>query len=642
MKNNLIIMLFLFSTILAQQISRSDIEKLSNLELEKVKSELQSKAKATIVDGVSKDGSVSISNARPVSITSTALSLATGDFFGYNYFKKDLSYFDNIPTPVDYRLGPGDEITISLWGEKNSRYTEILNKDGAIFYENIGFINLTNKTLQSAEVLLKEKLSKIYSSLNDDINPTMLMVELGKLKSINVYFSGHIDNPGINLVHPFSDIFSAIISAGGVSSNGSLRKIQLIRNGNVIDTVDFYTFFMNGKKDFSSIKLIDGDVIHIPTIQRRVSISGSVVRPSSYELLKNETFTDLLRYANGLTPKASSDILVNKTIPLQDRLSDDNAFTSVATNFGKIESIILNNSDSAIVLGIQKVDSEVKIFGQVKRPGNYPANNMSLKNILDIAGGFDDPTFRKTILEDITILRKDEDNFYSKEIVVPYNDADNVKLAVDDRIFVYKNINYGNVYTYSIGGQVNKPGMYPLNSTDLTIDQAIKLAGGLTELANPNNISLRKQYQESDSNGNTVTSNQIVNNATGEFKIGINSVINVLPYENTVSVEGNIYNPGLVAYYENKNFKEYIRLAGGFKDKTFKKKIYIKRANGSIEKPVGMFNYDKKQVFPGDTIVIPRKPDNLRNFDVTRFTADVLGMLTNLVAIAAILNNNSN
>jgi protein involved in polysaccharide export with SLBB domain len=467
------------------------------------------------------------------------------------------------------------------------------------------------------------------------------MLELGKLKSINIYFSGHIENPGINLVHPFSDIFSAIIQAGGVSSNGSLRKIQLIRNGNIVDTVDFYTFFMNGKKDFSSIKLIDGDVIHIPTIQRRISISGSVIRPSSYELLKNETFTDLLRYANGLTPKASSDILVNKTTPLQDRLSDDNAFTTIATNFGKIESIDLNNSDSAIVLGIQQVDSEVRIFGQVKRPGNYPANNMSLKNILDIAGGFDDPTFRKTIMEDITILRKDEDNFYGKEIVVPYKDADNVKLAVDDRIFVYKNINYENVYTYNIGGQVNKPGMYPLNSTDLTIDQAIKLAGGLTELANPNNISLRKQYQEAGSNGNTATSSRVVNNATGDFKIGINSSINVLPYENTVNIQGNVYNPGLLAYYENKNFKEYIKLAGGLKDKTFKKKIYIIRANGSIEKPFGIFSYDKKRIFPGDKIVIPRRPDNPRNFDVASFTADVLGMLTNLVAIAAILNNNS-
>ena len=635
MKNNFILLLFLSSAILAQQISRSDIEKLTNLQLDKVKSELQSETKGAIVQ------SATTPSAKPVSITSTAVSILTEDFFGYNYFKKDLSFFDNVPTPADYRLGPGDEITISLWGEKNSRTTITLNKDGAIFYENIGFINLSNKTLQSAEVLLKEELSRIYSSLKDDVNPTMLMVELGKLKSINIYFSGHIENPGINLVHPFSDIFSAIIQSGGISSNGSLRKIQLIRNGNVIDTVDFYTFFMNGKNDFSSIKLIDGDVIHIPTIQRRVSISGSVIRPSSYELLKNETFTDLLRYANGLTPNASSDILVNKTILLQDRVSDDNALKTIATNFREIESIDLNNSDSAIVLSIQKVDSSVRVLGQVKRPGSYPANNMSLKNILDIAGGFDDPTFRKTIIEDIVILRKDEENFYSKEIIVSYKDANDFNLAVDDQILVYKNINYGNVYTYEIGGQVNKPGVYHLKSKDLTINDAINLAGGLTELADPNNISLRKQRQEADGLGNTATKNQVVNNATGDFKIGINSSINVLPYENTVNIQGNVYNPGLLAFYEGKNFKDYVKLAGGTKEKTHKRKIYIKRANGSVEATFGLFKYNTKKIYPGDTIFIPRKPDNLRNFDVTSFTADILNMLTNLVAILAIIDNTS-
>ena len=112
MKNNFIVVLFLSSAILAQQISRSDIEKLTNLQLDKVKSELQSETKGAIVQGAATP------SAKPVSITSTAVSLATGDFFGYNYFKKDLSFFDNIPTPADYRLGPGDEITISLWGEK--------------------------------------------------------------------------------------------------------------------------------------------------------------------------------------------------------------------------------------------------------------------------------------------------------------------------------------------------------------------------------------------------------------------------------------------------------------------------------------------------------------------------------------------
>ncbi len=632
---NIFIILLLFSITLAQQISRSDIEKLGKLQLDSVKSELQSEAKAAIVQ------SVPSSSAEPVSITSTAVSLVTGDFFGYNYFKKDLSFFDNVPTPADYRLGPGDEITVSLWGEQNSRLTTTLNKDGAIFYENIGFINLSNKTLQSAEILLKEELSRIYSSLKDDINPTMLMVELGKLKSINIYFSGNIENPGINLVHPFSDIFSAIIQAGGVSSNGSLRKIQLIRNGNVIDTVDFYSFFMDGKNNFSNIKLIDGDVIHVPTIERRVAISGGVIRPSSYELLSNEKFTDLLRYANGVTPQASSNILLNKTIPPQDRLSDDNAYTTIATNFEKIETIDLNNSDSAIVLSIQQVNSEVEVFGQVKSPGTYPANNMSLKNILDIAGGFDDPIFRKTIAENIVVLRKDEENFYGKEIIVPYEDSDDFNLSVDDQIFVYKNINYENVYTYTIGGQVKRPGVYPLNTTKLKIDDAIELAGGLTELANPNNISLRKEYQEVDEMGDLKITSKVVNNADGDFIIDLNSFINVLPYENTVNVEGNVYNPGLVAYYENKNFMDYIERAGGLKEKSYRKKIYIKRANGSIEKSFGILNFNNKKVFPGDTIFVPRKPENLRNFDIASFTADILTVLTNIVAILSIVDNNS-
>ena len=108
-----------------------------------------------------------------------------------------------------------------------------------IYYENIGFINLSNKTLESAEILLTEELSRIYSTLKDANNPTTLMLELGQLKSINIYFSGHIENPGINLVHPFSDIFSAIVQAGGIDNNGSLRMVQLIRNNQIITTVDF-------------------------------------------------------------------------------------------------------------------------------------------------------------------------------------------------------------------------------------------------------------------------------------------------------------------------------------------------------------------------------------------------------------------
>ena len=625
----------LFLSTVFPQVSVDQIRNLTNQQLEQVKSELQSNAKGAIVESAKPRP-----NSAPVQISSTAVSLMTGEFFGYNYFKKDISFFDNVPTPSDYRLGPGDNVVISMWGEMNFQETFTIDRKGMIYYPKIGFISIANNTLGSAEKILKEEFSKIYSSLKDEEYKSSLMLSLGELKSINIYFSGNIENPGINLVHPFSDIFTAIVQAGGITVDGTLREIQLIRNGEIIDSVDFYSFFLDGKKDFSNLKLVDGDVIHVPTIKRRVSISGGVIKPSAYELLSNETFEHLLSYASGLASTASSDIIVRKIIPRQERTSDDNGFTTIATNFEKIKSIKLNRGDSVKILQIPSVLSSVDVYGQVKNPGSYPANNMSLKRILEIAGGFDDPVYRKSINESITILRKDKNNFYSIEMTVLYKDAQAFKLEVGDQILVYEDINYRNLYTYTISGEVNKPGTYPLNIKDLTIKEAIELAGGMTELANPANIIYRKEYEESDGAGGTKTSFQIVNNVNQSFEIDKNGNITILPYENVVNVIGNVYNPGLISFSDNQNYKKYIKLAGGLRDNTYKRKIYVKRANGTIEKPQGLFATKGKRIFPGDTIFIPTKPEKVRNFDITSFTADILTVLTNIVAILAITDNN--
>ena len=155
-----------------------------------------------------------------------------------------------MPAPAEYRLGPGDKILISMWGEINFQETFTIDRKGMIYYPKIGFISIANNTLDSAEKILIEEFSKIFSSLNDEEYKSSLMLTLGELKSINIYFSGNIENPGINLVHPFSDIFTAIVQAGGVTKDGTLREIQLIRNGEIIDSVDFYSFFLDGKKIF--------------------------------------------------------------------------------------------------------------------------------------------------------------------------------------------------------------------------------------------------------------------------------------------------------------------------------------------------------------------------------------------------------
>ena len=635
MKNIYIIFILFLNTVFAQ-VSMSDINKISNQQLDAIKSELQSTTKATITETIDP---VKSNTASPVSITSTAVAIATGDYFGYNYFSKDISFFDNIPTPADYKLGPGDEITISLWGENNSRENLTINKDGMVYYKNIGFINLSNKTLESAELLLTEELSRIYSTLKDEDNPTKLMLELGKLKSINIYFSGHIENPGINLVHPFSDIFSAISQAGGVNSQGSLREVQLIRNDKLIATVDFYSFFMNGKNTFSNIKLIDGDVIHIPSVQKRISISGEVHRPSTYELLPGESLSDIITYSSGFTSYASSTIVIDQIIPVSERSSDDNAKTSITINFKNKESVILNNGDSIEISSITPVDSRVTIYGRVKSPGEYPGVNTTLKNVLDIAGGFDDPIFRQTIREDeIFILRQDSNQFYSKEFKVTYKDADQFKLKQNDKIFVYEDINYKNSYTYRVEGEVFKPGTYPVNSTKITVGEALLLAGGLTSLSSERNLTVKQEYTELDVDGNEFTSSEVIHNVTLDFEIGINSVIIAFPLENVVRVEGNVYNPGLITHIKGAKLPRYIELAGGRKPDTLRNRIYIRRANGNIEQSGVITLGLGKNVYPGDTIVVPVNP-NPKEFDITAFISDLSTTLANIAAILLIVDN---
>jgi protein involved in polysaccharide export with SLBB domain len=574
-----------------------------------------------------------------VSVVASNTAENSEKYFGYNYFKNDISFFDNIPTPADYKIGPGDEVIISLWGENNSRESFIINKDGTIYYPNIGFISLSNHTVESAEIMLIQQLSSVYATLKDKENPTKLMLSLGKLKSMNIYFSGNIENPGISLVHPFSDIFSAIVQSGGINDNGSLRDIKLIRNGKIVATVDFYSFFMDGKKKFSNIKLVDGDLIHIPSVKKRVSIKGEVNRPSTYELLPNESISDIVIYASGYTSDASSTLILNQIIPINKRSSNDNARTSVSIDLKNQESIILNNGDNIFIPPITFVDLSVQVYGRVKSPGVYPGANTTLKNVLDIAGGFEDPIFRKTIREDIiTILRQDENKFYSNEIVVDYKNADQFKLEVNDKIFVYEDINYNNNFTYRVEGEVYKPGTYAISGATTTVREALSLAGGLTELSSVRNIYVLQEFTQIDDFGEKFTTSEIINNVTLDFKLGINSVVIASPLENVVRVEGNVYNPGLITYSKGSRFPRYIELAGGYKRDTLKRDTYIKRANGNVEKVNGYFISRGKKIYPGDTIVVPVNPEP-SDFDMTSFISDLSTTLANIAAILLIVEN---
>lgn len=624
------VFLALFSALDAQ-VSSLDIENIKNEQLDLIRSEMKDLQETSIDD-------VIVPDFKKVTIEPSPSKKVSSEFFGYDYFTNDVSFVDNMPPPADFRLGPGDEIVISMWGDITSRETYTLNSEGNIFYDKIGFINLSGMTIFQAEEAIVLKLSKIYSTLSNSSPSTQLDVELGKVLSMNIYFSGEVLNPGLHLIHPFSDIFVALISAGGVANSGSLRNIEIIRNSNVVETVDLYSFFTDGKSNFSKLKLIDGDVIHVPVVEKRVEIKGSILKPSKYELLPNEFFEDLINFSGGLTPNASSLIVLDRTIPFNQRLSDDNATTSMNIDYKNSSLISLENGDIIDIKPIGFSPSKVRVFGKVKNPGEYSAMNSSLKDILDFAGGFNDPLFRKSINDEIIVLRLDENQFYAQEYKVKYKDSAAFIMNPGDKIFVYENINYNRSYTYSVEGEVNRPGRYPFQK-GVTIKDAIAKAGGLTEISNFDNIIILQEFSEVDEDGNIIITSNSVANASLDFEIADNTLIKALPVENVINVSGNVYNPGLISYSPGMTMYDAIEMAGGYKPYSLKNRAYVIRANGEREK-VNIFRGRAKRLFAGDSIFIPANP-NPSDFDITTFIADLSSTLANIAAIFVIVNNNN-
>lgn len=632
----LIYFFFLVNILWSQQISVSDLKNLSNNELDQIKEELQSENKQDFQsDAIENQDTIDV-----VEIQSEQVKVEDNEYFGYNYFVQDINFFDNIPTPSDFKLGPGDEVIISLWGETNQRNKYLIDRNGMIFFENIGFVNVSNKTIKEAESLLVDKLSKIYSTLKDKKNPTSLMLELGKIKSINVYFTGQVMKPGINLIHPFSDVFSALIQAGGVDNTGSLRNVNLIRNGEVIEVIDFYSFFTSGLSEFQKIRIIDGDVIHVPIVKKRVSVEGEIQRPKQYELIHSESILDLIDYAGGLTPTASNKAIINNIIPTDERISDDSAKFGSIVYLPSSNDVLLNNGAKVNILPIANNDYNVTIYGRVTLPGEYPIfNTTSLKQVLDLAGGFEDPIFRKTIDENIIILRQDENQFDAIEFNIDYEDSDKFNLEVNDKIFVYEATNYRNSFSYNMLGEIAAPGTYPLRK-NLTLRQAINIAGGVTEMGSINSVSVTKTLVSIDSNGDQIIEEELVRNIGLDFQITDGNTITILPKTNVIKVEGNIYNPGFISNSSNNGMtiSRAIELAGGYKPFSIKKNTYVTRANGEIER-VNFLRGRAKRVYPGDSIFVPldSSPDE---FNITDFIADLSSTLANIAAILVIADNN--
>jgi len=298
-------------------------------------------------------------------------------YFGYDYFINGANTFApiaDIPIPSDYILGPGDEIKIILFGNKNRKYTLEVTRDGDIFFPDIGPISVAGLTFLD----LKETIKEI---VENQIIGTNVSLTLGALRSINIFVLGEASQPGMYTINSLATLTNAIFASGGIKTTGSLRGIEVKRNGNIISTFDFYDVLLKGDTR-NDIRLMTGDVVFIPPITKKVGIAGEVERPGIYELKGSESAEDLINYAGTLKPKADLSSVEVQTID-----SEGNGFNlkKIDLNKSSFSELQLNNGDTLTIYPVvNRMKGVILLSGHVQKPGFYPwTKDMKILDLLN-------------------------------------------------------------------------------------------------------------------------------------------------------------------------------------------------------------------------------------------------------------------
>ena len=414
--------------------------------------------------------------------------------FGRNIFNTSNLTFEpsmNLPTPSNYRLGAGDEIIIDIWGTNQTSIQQTITPDGAIHVENLGLVFLNGMTVNQATSYLRKELGKIYAGL-DDVNPTsQIKVSLGNSRTIQVNVMGEVYQPGTYALSAFSTVFHALYSAGGVSEIGSLRNIQVARNGKNIATVDVYDFIMHGKtKD--DINLQEGDVIIVPPYEALVKIEGNVKRPMKYEMKNEETVATLLKYAGNFASDAytrSIKLVRQNGKEYQIHTVDDMDYSVFKVKDGDVltAEAILN-----------RYENKLEIKGAVYRPGIYQfgGNLNTVKQLIEKADG----VMADAFLGRAVLHRQRED--LTKEIVqvdlkgILGGTQPDIELKRNDVLYIPSIHDLQDLGNIEIFGEIARPGKY-IYADNMTLEDLIIQAGGLLESASTVKIDIARRIKDS-------------------------------------------------------------------------------------------------------------------------------------------------
>ena len=422
------------------------------------------------------------------------------EVFGRNIFNTASLTFEpniNLATPENYRLGPGDEIIIDIWGASQNTIKQEISPDGFINIPNLGLVYLGNKTMKEADGLLKEELRKIYADSGNSIKVT-----LGNIRTIQVNVMGEVMFPGTYTLSSFSTVFHALYSAGGVSPIGSLRNVKVARGGSVVATLDVYEYIMKGKIE-DDICLQEGDVIIVPAYEALVKITGKVKRPMRYEMKKNESVGTLLAYAGGFASDA-----YKKTLRV---IRQDGSEYSVATvDENNYTNFQVQDGDAVTVDPIlDRYTNRLEIKGAVYRPGIYQlsGNLNTVRQLVEKADGLLGEAFTVR-----AVLYRERENLTREvqpvDVVGILNGTvPDIALRKNDILYIPSIHDLQDWGKVTISGEINKPGEYTY-ADNMTLEDLVITAGGLKEAASIVRVDIARRIRDPKSTTESETTGE--------------------------------------------------------------------------------------------------------------------------------------
>ena len=520
--------------------------------------------------------------------------------YGYEIFKFSPSTFspsNNIAIPPTYVLGPGDKIKINYFGvnaSSSGKYEKYITREGNLTLPKIGPISLAGLTFEQAKEVVSGKVK-------EDLVGTDVSIAITELRSITVYVLGQAYLPGSYTLSGLSSITNALFVSGGVNEEGSLRNIQLKRDGKIIKTYDFYDFLVFGDAS-NDVRLLDGDTLFIPYIENTFEAIGSFKRPYLYELKIGETLSDVIKLVGGFT----SEVGIEPTIELNTVNSDFNSRDIINLSYTESNlARIIKNGDVIATREIKALHYEyVTLSGEVNSPGSYSIKpGDTLLDVLNRAGGYTKSSYPLGAV-------------FTRESVAEQQREAFLRNAETLEQFIVNSFTSGSISAVS---------------------------GGIGQFTFTPITNLIERLRATEPVGRQTISADILSLKTDPFKnipLMGGDKLHIPKRPNSINVVGEVLNATTLNFYPDYTLEDYIGMAGGLTKFADESNIYIVNPDGSAftYKRV-LFKKKTNDILPGSAIFVSRELRTLDGVSLAQIITPVLADLATTAAAIAVLSD---